>query len=260
MEMHGNSLLESHATNPNVPRKASFCATCKNRLWQLRHTLPLNIEAIRADGCAELVLVNYNSRDGLDDWVRQFQSEIDSGLLRYVHERTQPYFHCSKAKNLAHLAATGDFVVNLDADNFIGTTIATFREIWTEDSDTMIHGFCGDFHDGTYGRIGVPKGVFLALGGYDEGMLPIGHEDRDLIKRATAFGLKFRRLKQGGIPAIRNTIRDKMAYTGSAYSYKDMARINSARLEEHIRDGRLVANVGRTPVRVLINFAVDVDL
>ncbi len=88
MQMHGDSLPENHQTNGNIPGKASFCATCKNRLWQLRHTLPSNMEAVRAAGCAELVLVNYNSRDGLDDWVRQFQSDIDSGLLRYVHEKT----------------------------------------------------------------------------------------------------------------------------------------------------------------------------
>ena len=74
-----------------------------------------------------MVLVNYNSQDGLDLWVGKFHSAIEAGTLRYVHERSDPFFHASKAKNLAHFAATGKFVINLDADNFIGETIAVYR-------------------------------------------------------------------------------------------------------------------------------------
>jgi hypothetical protein len=240
--------------------KISFCTTCKQRLWQLRHTFPPNLEAVREDGGAEIVLVNYNSRDGLEDWVRQYQSDIDAGILRYVRERTEPYFHCSKAKNLAHFAATGDFVVNLDADNFIGDTISTFRGVWLEHSDAVIQGFCGDYTDGTYGRIGMAKRHFLSLGGYDEETLPVGHQDRDLIKRATAFGLRFHRLQQSGIAAIKNNSYEKMRYAGSKYSYGQMAKKNSARLEESIRNGRLVANRDRKPVKVFLNFAVDLEL
>ena len=108
--------------------KISFCMTCKNRLWQLAHTMPRNLFAIRADGCAEMVLVNYNSQDRLDTWIRQFRSAVEAGTLRYVHEQSDPYFHTAKAKNLAHLAATGEFVVNLDADNFIGDTIGEVQK------------------------------------------------------------------------------------------------------------------------------------
>jgi hypothetical protein len=115
-------------SDPGAPLKPvlkiSFCTTCKNRLWQLRHTMPPNIAAIEADGCSEMVLVNYNSEDGLDEWIGQFRPAMDAGTLRYVHERSDPHFHGFKAKNLAHFAATGDFVVNLDADNFVGDTIA----------------------------------------------------------------------------------------------------------------------------------------
>src|ERR1044072_3062749 len=94
--------------------KISFCVTCKNRLWQLQQTLPVNLRVIKDDGSADLVLVNYNSQDGLNDWIHQFHKEIETGILTYVHERTEQYFHCSKAKNLAHFIATGEFVVNLD--------------------------------------------------------------------------------------------------------------------------------------------------
>jgi predicted glycosyltransferase involved in capsule biosynthesis len=240
--------------------KISFCTTCKQRLWQLRHTFRPNLEAILTDGFSEIVLLNYNSQDGLDDWIRQFRPEIEAGLLRYIHERTETHFHCSKAKNLAHFASTGDFVVNLDADNYIGDTIPAFRNAWRNHYDTVIHGFCGDYSDGTYGRIGLSKRYFLALGGYDEEMLSFGHQDRDLIRRAEAFGLRRLLLKQDGIPALKNDYRDKMKFSGSTYSYGEMATINSARSDESICSGRLAANPDRTPVKVLLNFSVETEL
>src|SRR5205823_9246972 len=73
--------VEEDAMEPSKPTKISFCTTCKNRLWQLSHTLPPNLAAIEADGCSELVLVNYNSQDELDVWIRQFRSAIEAGRL-----------------------------------------------------------------------------------------------------------------------------------------------------------------------------------
>ena len=91
--------------------KIYFCTTCKNRFWQLAHTMPQNLAAIELDGFSEMVLVNYNSQDGLDQWIRQFRSAIEAGMLRYVHEWSDPNFHASKAKNLFHFAATGEFAI-----------------------------------------------------------------------------------------------------------------------------------------------------
>lgn len=241
--------------------RISFCTTCKNRFWQLYQTLPVNLEAIRADGNSELVLVNYNSQDELDKWVRAYvKPVIKLGIVRYIHEQTEPYFHCSKAKNIAHFAARGRFVVNLDADNFIGETIPVWRGIWAENRDTIIQGFCGDFADGTYGRIGLSKARFLALGGYDEEMLPFAHQDRDLISRAKAFGLRSIRIKQEGVPAVKNNYLEKMRYAGTKYNWPQMSRINSKRLEENIREGRLVANPHRKPVKVVMNFTEEIEL
>lgn len=240
--------------------RISFCSTCKNRLWQLNKTLVENIKTVRADGRSEIVLVNYNSQDGLNEWIERFKSDIKAGTLRYVHEQTELYFHCSKAKNLAHFAAIGEFVVNLDCDNFIGRTIATYRNIWNADNDTVIQGFCGSYQDGTYGRIGMAKRHFDALGGYDEKMLAIGHQDRDLLARARASGLHIRRVKQRGIPAIRNDVHEKMKYAEPGYTHQQMVSYNSRRLEESLKTGRLTANYKRRPVNVLINFSLEIPL
>jgi hypothetical protein len=240
--------------------KISFCTTCKNRLWQLAHTMPRNLFAIRADGCAEMVLVNYNSEDGLDTWIRQFRWAVEAGTLRYVHEQSDPYFHTAKAKNLAHLAATGEFVVNLDADNFIGDTIARYRRFWADNPETVIQGFSSDFKDGTYGRIGMAKHHFIALGGYDEEMLAGAVEDMDLIGRAEAFGLDFIKLAQRGPAAIRNHKEERIRYSATRVPHQMMVTLNSARMKESIRLGRLIANRARKPRPVLINFSTELEL
>ena len=246
--------------------KISFCTTCKNRLWQLSHTLPVNLAAIEADGCSEMVLVNYNSQDGLDVWVNQFRSAIEAGTLRYVHDRSDPHFHMSKAKNLAHFAATGEFVVNLDGDNFIGDTIARYRSFWRNNPDLVIHGHCrgprsgSSSSSGTYGRIGMAKRHFLALGGYDEEMLSGAIEDWDLFRRAKASGLRFITLAQLGISAIPNDKAEHIRYSGTNLPHHVIKDLNIARSVESLRIGRRIANQGRKPRPVLINFSTEVEL
>ncbi len=144
--------------------KLSFCVTCMNRLHQLRQTLPENLHSISKDGNSEIVLVNYNSADLLDDWVRQFTPYIEAGVLRYAHEQTAQHFHASKAKNLAHFLATGDYVINLDGDNFIDFTIKPMREEWSKRPNASIWLWSGTYADGTFGRIGLPRDLFLRLG------------------------------------------------------------------------------------------------
>ncbi|GAA4899717.1 glycosyltransferase [Streptomyces coeruleoprunus] len=264
--------------NDGVPGRISYCVTCKNRLWQLRETLPENLERVRADGRAEIVLVNYNSDDGLDTWVRRFRPEIESGLLRYLHERSEPYIHLSKAKNLAHFGSTGEFLVNLDADNFIGDTVRAWREVWAREYDTLVHGFVAETDrgrfgrrdglpadgNGTCGRIGLPRRHFLALGGYDEEMLPMSQQDVDLIDRARALGLGVVRVPQpdraSAPAAICNSIQDKLAHTGSSLSWEEMRRRNRERRLESLRLGRLVANPDRVPVKLLLNFTEAVEV
>ncbi len=50
--------------------KISFCITCKNRLHQIRQTLPKNLEDNRRlQELVEFVLVDFGSTDGLRKWI-----------------------------------------------------------------------------------------------------------------------------------------------------------------------------------------------
>jgi glycosyltransferase involved in cell wall biosynthesis len=251
-------MREDHT--PAASAKVSFCTTCKNRLWQLAETLPANLDAAADDGRAELVLVNYDSDDQIDDWVRQFHAHIDSGLLRYVQRTGEPTFHCSKAKNLAHFAATGDFLVNLDADNFIADTLPAWRRAWRARPEALVHGFSGVHFDGSFGRIGLARRNFVALGGYDEDMLPFTMQDVDLIARARRYGLRVFRIPQARATPIPNTLEDKLRDSGLDLSFDEIENHNVQIMLENERQGRVVVNEVRVAVPVTLNFSQRIAL
>jgi len=101
--------------------KISFCMTCMNRLHHVKQTLETSILANRPYKNVEFVLLDYNSKDGLGQWVKnKMMKDIESGILNY-YQMTNPkprYFNVPHAKNIAHKLGTGDILCNLDADNF----------------------------------------------------------------------------------------------------------------------------------------------
>lgn len=235
--------------------KVSLCITCKNRLFQLEQTFPSNVKAVIEDGDAELVVLNYNSQDGLDEWMQDYRHYVTQGVLRYGHEQTAEHYHASRAKNLSHFLASGQFVVNLDADNFIDGSIPEMRRSWVEDPSSVLWLWSGlDHSDGTFGRIGLSKSLFLRSGGYDEEFLPMAVQDRDLLTRLSALGFPYRRITAGGARALRNSTAEKCAYLGSELSYDDMDSLNRQQMERNVATGRLVANERRQRVRIGVDW------
>jgi hypothetical protein len=242
------------------PIKISFCVTCKGRLWQLRQTLPANLDVAQNDQHSEIVVVNYNSPDDVDPWMREFQPWIDSGVLRYIHEKTATVFHGSKAKNIAHLGATGEFLFNLDCDNFIGAAIPALRRLWQNNHDAVIHGFSGISLDGTFGRIGISRSRFHELGGYDEKMHAMAYHDVDLINRALVLGVTVIGTTAASGPAIRNTQQQKMQYCPDTLTWDEMFQLNRELSRQNLRSGILQANPARMPVNVLLNFTDEIQI
>ena len=174
---------------PKTYRKISFCTACMNRLHDLMVTLPVNIHHNRDYPNVEFVVVNYNSRDKLDEWMKGYMMPyIETGLLVYVHTTEPEFFNASHSRNVSFKVATGDIVNNIDADNFSGRgfakTLNLLAEVRPEKAvfawnKTMIHG-----------RLGFYKKEWLELGGYDEDLLGYGWDDQNLYFRAMAAGCK----------------------------------------------------------------------
>ena len=227
----------------------SFCITCKNRLYQIRQTLRKNLDdnLIYKDS-VDFVLVDFGSSDGLKEWVASsFKEELESGYLKYYYTDALDGWHASIAKNTSHLMSNKEILVNLDCDNFTGIRGAAFviRHFLENVNDIVLHQFLDDFN-GSFGRISVKREHFLAIGGYNESLLPMGYEDVDFIERLKSIGLTYihdgnKRYNQ----AIPNSREEGLVNIKEKVSYAEMVRRNRTVSENNISEGHIIANMNR---------------
>jgi glycosyltransferase involved in cell wall biosynthesis len=190
-----------------MPKTLSFCTTCQNRLWQLKETLPQNLLSISDEH--EIVLVDYGSTDGLRNWIwSNYRNYIENKKLVFFEVENEVRWNVARAKNLAHRLASGDYLFNLDADNFVMPSDISIIE---KSRGLKLHcwQFSGSLPDGSYGRIGIPKKVFNEIGGYDETLLPMGGQDWDLLRRLESIQKRVR-LSPPARSAIPNSSYDKV--------------------------------------------------
>lgn len=222
--------VNSDPTPSNAPPAITFCVTCRNRLWQLKETLAANLAVL--DGAHSISLVDFGSTDGLSAWIwSNFEADIKNRRLTFFEVINPVGWSSPKAKNLAHRLACGAYLFNLDADNrIVAEEVRDIEKVaalgmpchqWSKASWT----------DGSYGRIGIPRHLFLKLGGYDETLLPMGGQDIDLLKRIFTLEPRVAGMRPPVIPAIENSLDDKMAelgnlITNSRESFEEINQLN----------------------------------
>ena len=174
--------------------KISFCTVCMNRLEHLKKTLPKNIEDTRTYGNFEFVVLDYNSKDGLEKWIMSEMSPyMAEDLLIYVKTTVPEYFLRSHSKNVAAKSASGDIICNIDADNFVGEGFADYINYeFTERKHIYLTVSRNIKKKDCYGRICVLRDDFMTITGYDESMTDYGFEDFDLLNRLELLGRKAR--------------------------------------------------------------------
>lgn len=174
---------ESHSRLKDL----SFCIPIKNRLNQLKETLPKNLNDNLEDyENIEFVLVDFASDDKVSDWViNNFLDELNVQYLKLFKVESFPYWESSLAKNTAHSLGESKILTNLDCDNFTG-----FRggdhvlKMFDSETTIAVHQFCKkEWFSGNYGRISIRRNVFEEIGGYDESFYNMGYQDTDLLKR-----------------------------------------------------------------------------
>ena len=255
--------LPEEIFDPSLKRNSiSFCTTCMNRFFHLRHTIIRNIENNLNYPNVEFVLLNYNSQDGLHEWaLKHLKKYVDLGVLNYYYTTQPEFFHVCKAKNLAHRVAKGEIVCNLDGDNFTGKNFAYYINYLFEQ-----HGGNSVFHFrkkpfwGTEGRIALSKVKFQELGGYDESFLPTGHEDHDLLNRAKAFGMEYNNIEiENFLRYLSNTTKEKsMNFEDEQAYYYDYESGNRKQSNDNIANNKLIANLnGQEKFPVYKNFSSE---
>lgn len=167
--------------------KMSLLTTCRGRLMQLRETLPRNLEENAADRELEFIVVDYDSRDGLGDWVRTAMAQhIESGRLTYVKFSPAPFYNSPHSKNIAHRMALGEIVVDINADTWAPAALLSWIR---ETVGTPAPSYARCLVPSTMGLIGMKTSDFYRLGGYDERLHEgYGHDDDSLAHRANGLG------------------------------------------------------------------------
>ncbi|ACU02783.1 hypothetical protein Phep_0560 [Pedobacter heparinus DSM 2366] len=158
-----------------------------NRLHHLKQTLPVNLLDNQAYLNLEFILLDYNSSDGLEHWVKKnMQEHLESGRLVYYKTCTPMHFNRSHSRNLAYKLADGDLICNIDADNYTGDGFAAYiNEEFKKNENiflTTLNSIEARGKD-VLGRMCVKKSDFYKIGGYDERMVYYGFEDYDFANR-----------------------------------------------------------------------------
>jgi hypothetical protein len=189
----------------------SFCITCKDRLIHLQESLPQNLSWHADDPDVEFLLLNYNSGDGLHDWVRDTCGELlSSGRVAYFFNPEPTMFRASHAKNQAFRLARGSILCNLDADNFTGKAFAAYLRRQLQSLDFLSGGVIDNDRiiatnvRGVEGRNVVPRELFWAFGGFDEDFSSWGYEDSNLSERMMFLGLAGRTIEEEYLSCIEH--------------------------------------------------------
>lgn len=183
--------------------KISFCIVCMNRLHHLSQTLPINIFDNEDYEDLEFVLLDYNSNDGLEGFVKEnFSKDIENGKLIYYKTNIPKYFNRSHSRNLAFRLASGDLICNIDADNYTGKNFAAYVNDKFQKSDNIFLtplGLSGtNSKKDVLGRICIKRVDFYRIKGYDERMINYGFEDNDFANRLEISGLSRVKIAEHG--------------------------------------------------------------
>ena len=179
--------------------KLSFCTVSMNRCHHLKKTLVQNIVDNISYPKIEFVVLDYNSTDGLNQWIAgELHEYIDSGVLVYFRTFDPKSFHRSHSRNLSFKLASGDILCNIDADNYTGPNFASYiNDEFNGNRNIFLTPI--DFHKiehnhfplpDTLGRVCFTKEAFHSVRGYTETMSTHGFQDYDFANRLELFGCK----------------------------------------------------------------------
>lgn len=237
-------MWDGKMTNPISKKyKISLCTTCMGRKHDLSIALMKNIEDNSDYDNLEFVILDYNSKDGLEDWAKEnLMKHIESGRVTYARTTEPEFYSMTRSRNLAFKVASGDIVNNLDADNFTNKGFASYLNMLAnQQTEKAI------FAKGKKmlrGRLGFWKNEFMNdLGGYEESINDYGHDDWDLMLRAWKMGY---RLMFFGGEYYANTGSKKHQTSNMANkNWKFTESRNKYMSMKNIIEGATKANVGR---------------
>jgi glycosyltransferase involved in cell wall biosynthesis len=126
-------------------------------------------------------LLDYNSKDGLEDWAKENLSKhIEKDTVKFFRTKEPKYWVASHAKNIAHKMASGDILVNIDSDILMPEGFCEFiLEAFNKKNIIMAFDSMDPYgYNGCAGIIGSLKEHFYSVNGYDENIcMGWGYDD-----------------------------------------------------------------------------------
>jgi FkbM family methyltransferase len=247
--------------------KISFCTTCMDRLYNLKETLPVNMKDNENYSNLEFVILNYNSKDELEQWVKDnLMEHIESGRVSYYKTTEPAEFSMAHSRNIAFKVAQGEIVNNLDADNYTFSPNYSPEECFASYINRLANQqkekvIFAKGKRGMHGRIGFYKKEFMEiLGGYDEGIKGYGHDDHDLVHRA--WSLNFTMFWWGGQYYNRIGTSTKEKNKNMPRHWKITEKENKIQSEANIAAGLYKANQGKHwgKAKLIKNFCEEMEV
>lgn len=246
---------------PEKFRKISLCTNCMNRTYDLKKTFIQNIIHNQDYPNVEFVLLNYNSKDDMDEWVKQYlMGWIEDGTVVYYKTTEPEFYEMGHSRNVAFKLATGDIVNNVDADNYTNQGFAAVlnrmaevapKEAIFAKGKRMMHG-----------RFGMYRDEFLQIGGYDEELTGYGFDDHNVLYRAMALGKKFMWWGHECPMDRIKTPRSEVGKNMKEKSWKKTERINKDITMKKLESGVRVVNEGHHwgKATVIKNFKEEISI
>jgi len=191
--------------------KISFLTSCMNRTHHLKQTYLKNIENSITNKCeVEFVLLNYNSTDDLDDFVKNELRDVNVEL-KYIKTNKPKYFNMSHAKNTLGKSSSGNLLCWLDADNrtqkgFIEFVLNEF----SENENSVLRVEYSSETAGMCGRVVCSKQNFNMVRGYNEKFKGWGYEEIDFCERLKKLRCKLKNIPLKFLGKIEHTEHERM--------------------------------------------------
>jgi len=240
--------------------KISIVTNCMNRLGDIKQTYQKNIEDSLSYKNLEFVLLNYGSKDSLDDYVKSdLMKYIENGVLNYYKTTEPEYYSMCHSRNITLKVAQGDIICSVDGDHFINkgfpSRINMMANMFPEKAV-----FCKS-RQKNRGRLCFRKKEFIdLLGGYNEDFLEYGVDDHDLLCRAYKLGFKVVKFGSDHMTLTEDHVRHKN--TNYKMHWKYTQRRNTLISLLNLKCGLYKANKGEHwgKAHLLKNFEEEMDI
>lgn len=233
----------------------SICSQIKNRLYQFKQTFNHNLIEINKYNNVDWIIVDIQSDDGLDSFLKDFLSKYNKNNIHYYKILDDIPYSIPIAKNFSTRLSNSDFLFNLDIDNYIDNIIDNILFL---KNNTGIK--CNTIRKGVYGRIGCHSEYMKTIGGYDESFLPAAGHENDLINRLTNIGYDLQHIECQKLP-IQNSKEETIKnFAKNNYTWEAMNKINSDKAQNNLANKIIYPNIKFTEAGFVHNFKNKIQL